>query len=203
MGFTVTCYDKTMTYSEDDFQEVVTQYCDNLLNSEGNEHNRYLNILCELFQKKAEISDHNGDITPAAYKHSSDIVEYAEKNYYKHHLMKYSDLLQYTYDKLDETYPKLNTETKNHLMEEIVDKAIEISNQAMASGKIPGGLCRVEEKDFDGTPSVLFVEKYFIDELVLGDKNKHPMFKDYLNYNFNSDDLIHSFEKDEILEERA
>lgn len=204
MSFTVTCYGKTQTYHDDDLQAVINQYCDNLINSEGNEHNRYMNILCEIFQHKNVISDYEGDILPKAYEHSSEIIKYAEANYYKNHLMKYDELLQYTYEQIDNCYPDLSVPVKNELMEEIVDKAIEISNQVMKDGTIPGGLCRVEEKDImDGTPTVLFVEKFFIDELVKGDKNHNKQIYDYVKYDYRIEDSIQSFIKDDIMEERA
>lgn len=191
--FQITCYGKTTEYQESDYKEQLNFYADCLLNSEGNEHNRYLNILCGLINKELDIKDYDGDIRSDAALHSTQIEKFAERLYFKAHLMKYEAVLEYLYQVIDTTYPSLEVEQKNKLMETIFDKAVEISNQADYN------LCRIVERHFDKTPSVLCVEKSFLDDIV----KDTGIYKDLLHYDFSIKDCLSDFEKEEPVEERA
>ena len=119
--------------------------------------------------------------------------------------MEYCDYKVYIYNRITENYPNLPSEIKNELMEEIADKAIEISDKAIKDELMPGGLCKVVERNFDDTPEQLFVEASFLDELITG----KDYFKNYLHYDYSIKDRIEEFEKEsefekeDILEDRA
>lgn len=205
MGFKITCYGKTSSYNDSDRQEMLEHYADGYLNTEGNEQRRYLNILYGLLIKQDDIKDYDGDLTKEASENELKVSTYAEKIYFKSHLMEYCDYKVYIYNRITENYPNLSSEIKNELMEEIADKAIEISDKAIKDELMPGGLCKVVERNFDDTPEQLFVEASFLDELITG----KDYFKDYLHYDYSIKDRIEEFEKEsefekeDILEDRA
>lgn len=197
-NFSITCYDEKVDYKAELFDEVLYQYVCDYVNSEGNEQNRYLNVLFGLISQQEVIIDNNGEILPEINEANyQKIDEYARKLYYKKHLMDYSDLLMFTYETIDEIYPSFPTEKKNYLMQDVVDNAIRIGENIQSEYGC-NNYCEVIDSDFrSGDPTLLFVEKPFITALVQDSETLRQTF----NYDYSIKDSIEEYEKD-LLEDR-
>lgn len=191
--FAVQYKGRKINYEDDNrINGIIEQHCELLVNAEGQDYNRSLNILCDIFAKKSFISDNDGVLTERAKQNEKTISEYAEKYYYKKRLMSYEELIKYVMDSVFQIYIICDEELLRKAAIITIDKAIQISEEARNNGKIPGGICRIEEQQ-NGIPSVLFVEKPFIDELVQTATKEVPgMFYDYLQYDFDMDKVMKS-----------
>ena len=75
--FAVQYKGRKINYEDDNrINGIIEKHCELLVNTEGLDYNRSLNILCDIFAKKSFISDNDGILTEKAKQNEKTIYHF-------------------------------------------------------------------------------------------------------------------------------